>query len=280
MSLSPPDLTPCWLGPWQTPQPADEIWALSAMSRTVNALPRLHPWRLGDTKGSHRTLVWVGAPVDVDGLAVLTQTAPAPSLPLGDGDPAFDLTLPGPGAGAVTRWIGGMSRLAGAWLPPLAILPKAMRDFDDPGTRWSTESLDFAARHTVHADDTRFAADVLAPHVMALILDVVPRDCAVTIAGDAIHAWRCDDSSAKQSEGLAHHLVTAVRDLRDAIPSFVLVDYPDRSGEVEAELHAKSDEADSYRRHRTLGRSQDPTLQRIYEKSRAEWEAGHVSSPR
>ena len=64
-----------------------------------------------------------------------------------------------------------------------------------------------------------------------------------------------------------------------AIPGFVLVDYPDRSGDVEADLHARSEEADSYRRHRTLGRSQDPTLQRIYEQSRAAWEAGHVSSP-
>jgi hypothetical protein len=250
------------------------------MSRTVGALPRLHPWRLGDTKGSGRTLVWVGAPFGVDGLAVLTQNAPEPSLPLGEGDPAFDLTLPGPGPAAITRWIGGMSRLAATWLPPLAILPKALRGFDDPGTRWSTESLDFAARHTVHADDTRFAADVLAPHVMALILDAVPRDCAVTMAGDAIHAWLRYDSRAEQCEGIADHLVRAVGRLRDAIPSFVLADYPDRSGDVEAELHAKSEEAESYRRHRALGRSQDPTLQRIYERSRAEWEAGHVSSPK
>ncbi len=279
MSLSPPDLTGCWDGLWRAPEPADTIWALSAMTRTVGALPRLHPWRLGDTKGSARSLVWVGASVANDGLAVLTQTAPEPSLPLGDGDPALDLTLPGPGAEAVTRWVGGMCRLPGSWLPPLAILPRALRGFDDPGTRWSTESIDFATRHTVHADDTRFAADVLAPHVMALILDVVPANCAVTVAGDAIHAWLTYDTRAEQRDGLADQLVSAVRRLRDAIPGFVLVDYPDRSGEVEADLHARSDEADSYRRQRTLGRSPDPTLQRIYEQSRAAWEAGHVSSP-
>lgn len=260
------------------------------MGRTVNALPRLHPWRLGDTKGNTRTVRWAAAPSNVQGVSLFAQTAPEPELEVGDDDLPDGLLVPmlslpkissqmfSLKPPTVTRWLGGMTRLPGTWLPPLAILPRALRGFDDPGTRWSTESVDFAHRHSVHADNTRFAADVLAPHVMALILEKVPDGCAVTVAGDAIHAWMMYTDSVEQSPGRAQQLVMAAEQLGDAIPSFVTGDYPDRSNIVEADLAAKSDAAEAYRSHRTKGHSTDPTMQRIYDRAQAAWQAGHVSS--
>jgi len=267
------------------------MWALSAMNRTVGALPRLHPWRLDDVKGAVRTMLWVaesGAPQPPAGLCVLTQTAPDPELEVGGDERPESLVFPdafptsyqtsNPRPVKVSKWVGAMTRLPGTWLPPLAILPTALRGFDDPGTRWSTESIDFAARHTVHTDNTRFAADVLAPHVMALILDVVPHDCAITISGDAVHVWQPYSQQAEESDGLAVRLLIATDRLCEAIPSFVLVDFPDRSNLVEDDLSAKSEAAEAYRSQRTLGRSQDPTLQRIYDQAHAAWEASNVSS--
>jgi hypothetical protein len=323
VTIAPPNTSPCWAGHWCAPDPRESLWALSAASRTVNALPRLHPWRLGDTKGSLRTLIWAASPAAEPGMAVLTQTARPPSLPVGDSPAALDArswltdgysqssglfvsvvsavaeevatelsdrllsgnrglsdrerSSAGDGSGE-PRWLGGMARLSGSWLPALAVLPRNRRDFDDPGTRWSTESVDFAARHTVHADNTRYAADVLAPHVMALMLDVVPSGAAATIAGDAIHVWVQHSSESANQHGLVRQLVRAAHRLAEAIPSFVLVDHPDRSREVEVELADKAAAAASYRRQRQLGRSTDPTLQRIYDRARAEWEAGNVSS--
>ena len=283
-SHQPPSQQPCWLGTWLRPPPAAEFWTLAADARTVNALPRLHPWRLADVKGTLRVLTWLGGTGEA--LVATTHTAVAPKLPTDEKsyNALLPMTFPGQSERNLIqqRWLSAYARLDGSWMPPLAVLPRGLRDFDDPGTRWSTESLDFALRHTVHAADTRYAADVLAPHVMALILDVIPTSTAVTMAGDALHVWLPFTDTVAAEPGIAQHLAQSATRLRDSIPSFVLGSYPDRSGDVEAKLADKARAADAYRSSRKVGRSVDPTLQRIYEQARANWEsrsqAGHVSS--
>lgn len=316
--MLPPDSHPCWHGDWTATDGPVDLWAHSAVLRTVGALPRLHPWRLGDVKGSRRTLLWCAAPAgDTDAVAVLSQYAPEPSLGVGDVDPdrpllgsaeparvtgidnllsevmvglsgrVEDATAAGTGvtvpsrAGSrsdppagVTRWVGGLARLAGSWLPALAILPTDGRGVDDPGTRWSTESLAFASRHTVHAADARFASDVLAPHLTALLLDRVPRDAAVTIAGDALHVWWKYTPQTRMTPGRAAATVRTAALLREAIPSFVLADHPDNSHQVEGRLAARAREAEEYRAARSAGQHHDPTLQRIYDQARAQWHGG------
>jgi hypothetical protein len=117
---------------------------------------------------------------------------------------------------------------------------------------------------------------------MALILDAIPRSTAITMAGDALHVWLPFTDTVAAEPGLAQHLAGSVTKLRDSIPSFILGNYPDRSAAVEAELADKATAAKAYRSSRKVGHSQDPTLQRIYEQARANWEsrsgAGHVSS--
>ena len=270
MTIAAPSSSQCWSGLWRDPEPSQLMWAIAAAGRTVSALPLLHPWRLGDTKGSRRTILWAAAPGTGEGVAVFTETSRESSLPLGSGGPDIPDHDP--------RWMGGMVRLPGAWLPALAILPRSERDFDDPGTRWSTESLDFAARHTVHAESTRYAADILTPHMMALVLDSVPTMAAVTISGDAIHVWAKHVPETASSEGLVQRTLSAASQLKHAMPHFVLADYPDHSPEVEADQALKGEAAATYRAHRRLGRSDDPTLQRIYDQARADWEARDVSS--
>ena len=115
-----------------------------------------------------------------------------------------------------------MARFTGAWLPNLAILPRSRRDLDDPATRWDTESDAFARRHTVHTSDVRFASDVLAPHVTALILDQVPDDAAVTMAGDAVHIWWKYHQSSRMAVARARRTVEVALRIRDAVPSFLL----------------------------------------------------------
>jgi len=310
-----------------------DLWAHSAVIRTVGTLPRLHAWRLGDDKGSRRSVLWCAGPADSagsnpDGVAILTQTAPPPSLPLGDVDSQGEqLARPltgnssamtdgllialatglsrtvadaigdavggargtsptdgpaerpdgpppfrSPGAG-VRQWAGGVAQLRGSWLPGLAILPNSRRDFDDPGTRWGTESMAFAARHSVHAADERFASDVLAPHVTAIVLDHVPDDAAVTIAGDAIHIWWEYTAESRAAAGKVGRTVEIARRIRDAIPSFVLADHPDHSHRVEERLAERAAQATAYRASRTTGRHTDPTLQSIYDAAQAEYEA-------
>jgi hypothetical protein len=170
--------------------------------------------------------------------------------------------------------VGGLAKVGGSWLPELAIMPTSGRDADDPGTRWGTESLAFADRHTVHAADIRFASDVLAPHLTALILDRVPEDAAVTIAGDALHVWWPYTPQSRMTPGRVAGTVQTAALLRDAIPSFVLADHPDHSHQVEDRLADRAREAAAYRAARDAGRHPDPTLQRIYDRARAEWEAG------
>jgi len=325
-----PDDSVCWAGDWLRAEPTVDLWAHSALLRTVGALPRLHAWRLGDEKGSRRSLIWCGVlSADSDGasnsdtVAALSQSAPDPSLPLGDdgrnavlmdplsvataattiaggllsalaasmprdvSDAIADSVAPTtPSAGpkqyrkpaaGVRQWVGGLARLPGSWLPPLAILPRSRRDYDDPGTRWQTESLAFSVRHTVHAEDTRYAADLLAPHVTALVLEHVPPDAAVTIAGDAIHVWWEYDDTSRTASGKVARTLEVVQRLRDALPTFVLNDHPDRSREVEGRLAERAAQAAAYRSNRQAGRHEDPTLQRIYAQARADYEAGSGS---
>ena len=292
-AVDPPTADPCWEGPWRSPRPDEQFWVLAALNRTVHALPALHPWRLADTKGTSRVLLWsAGAVTAPQGLATFTRTARDPDLPTGsfDGPDRLDaldaldvldaLRPPSSTTGAADAvcWVGGMARLTGSWLPGLAILPRRSRELDDPGTRWSTESLDFAERHTVHADDTRFAADVLAPHVMALILDRVPDDAALTVAGDAVHLWLPYTSAAAKRGGLAAGLTATAVTIGDAIPSFVTADHVDRSDEVEQQLAARAAAAEEYRRRRERSRSTDPHLQRIYRDAQAAWQDEDLSS--
>ena len=340
-AMLPYDDSPCWSGQWASVAPTVDLWAHSAVVRTVAALPSLHAWRLGDDKGSRRSLVWSAAPTHPaeadadfqkdprDGVAVLTQSAPPPSLPLGDVDadgeflgtaaltPSLSMTggllsalatglsrttadaiadavgprrsdnsdpsIEHPAAepkpfrptdAGVRRWVGGMAQLPGAWLPELAILPRSRRDIDDPGTRWHTESVAFALRHSVHASDIKFASDVLAPHVTALILDHVPEDAAVTISGDAIHLWWEYTEQSRHAAGKAERTVEIAVRVRDALPSFVFADYPDHSRQVEARLSDRAARADAYRAGRVTGRHRDPTLQRIYAQAQATYQLG------
>ncbi|HEX5016745.1 MAG TPA: hypothetical protein VFX15_04070 [Actinomycetes bacterium] len=156
-------------------------------------------------------------------------------------------TEPGPG---VRRWAGALMHIDGSWLPPLAILPKRVRGIDDPGTRWSTESLAFADRHTVHAGDVRYAADLLAPHVTALILEEVPDDAAITIAGDAVHIWWQYDARTRHAGGKVRRAVELAERLVAAVPSFVLTDHPDRSEQVESRIADAAARAAAYRAER------------------------------
>ena len=247
---------------------------MAADARTVNALPRLHPWRLADVKGTRRVLTWVGG--SGEALVAATRTASEPHLPTDE--TSYNALLPTSLLGGEQRiilqkWLSAYARIEGSWMPPLAVLPRGLRGCDDPGTRWSTESVDFAERHSVHAAETRYAADVLAPHVMALILDVMPASTAITMAGDALHVWLPFTESVAEAPGIAQHLAQSVVKLRDSIPSFILGNYPDRSGEVEGRLADRASAAAQHRNSRKLGRSDDPTLQRIYEQARANWEA-------
>lgn len=311
MELRPPDPAPCWDGAWVPVDPAGELWLLAGLLRTVDALPRLHPWRLGDDKGSRRILRWTATRAD-DGdprpaYAVLSEQAREPSLAAGDAGHAqaihlgFDLDLRrtvlddvlGLAVGAATevggdlldrsagpasRWGGVLTRLPGTWLPPIAVLPRSERDVGDPATAWTTESWAFNARHSVHAADERTAADLLAPHVMAILLDRVPERAAVTLAGDAVHVWWVHQPPLQNVVGLADRMLDMVRALAEAIPSFVLADHPDRSREVEADLDERQRAAREYRQARRPGASRDPVMQRIYDQARAAYSAGDVSS--
>ncbi|MEO7745175.1 MAG: hypothetical protein ABIV05_02985 [Actinomycetota bacterium] len=203
-----PDGCACWSGDWRPVTPLTEVWTQSAVVRTVRALPQLHPWRLGDAKGSTRLLQWVGgSDVYPDALAVLTVTARDPGLEAGDDDLPHDLTLTGLGAG------------------------------QGPGP--------------------------------ALLLDTVPSECAVTLAGDAVHLWWPYRGTAPSDVGRAARAVRAATQLADAFPHFVLAQFPDRSTEVEDELAERTAAAREYRARRRPGTSVDPVMRRIYDQARA-----------
>jgi hypothetical protein len=154
----------------------------------------------------------------------------------------YEEPLPG-----VRRWVGSLAQMPHAWVPPVAILPRVGRGVDDPGTEWSTESIDFATRHSVHAKDVRMAADLLAPHVTALLLDHLPDHAAVTIYGDALHIWwKYDETSRHVPDQVARTVDVAARLVR-AFPSFVLAAYPNHAEQVEDRLAARAAEAAAYR---------------------------------
>ena len=280
-----PDDAACWRGDWQVVAGLDEVWAQAAMTRTVRVLPQLHPWRLGEDKGSPRLLQWVGSwPDDPAVLAALAVTARDPGLVAGDDDePAvFRLTgrplnLPGdfsgarllePTRGDPPRWAGALLRLHGSWLPPIAWLPWALRGLDDPRTAWPTESVDFAHRYTVHTADLRASAALLTPAVMALLMDAVPPGCAVTLAGDAMHLWWPHRGDALADVGRLGRAARAGSLVKQAFPRFVLQQFPDRSDVVEAAVAERNSAARNYRAGRRPGKSGDPVMQRIYDQAR------------
>jgi hypothetical protein len=157
-------------------------------------------------------------------------------------------------------------------------VPRALSGIDDPHADWSTESVEFAHRHSVYADNRRAAADLLAPDVMALILDLVPDNAAIAVAGDALHVWWQLTSENRVVSGSASKTVDAANAIATAIPSFILADYPDRSGEVERRMAERSSTGAEYRSERRPGRSNDPLLERIYAQAQAEWQAEHGGS--
>jgi hypothetical protein len=260
------------------------VWAQAALLRTVATLPRLHPWRLGDDKGSSRQLQWVARPTGVDALAVLSVTAREPHLDRSDdagqtsaagvlAAMAFRAAMTSVGAvstaGTTQQWAGAMVRLPGTWLPPVAWLPRVLRDVDDPTTAWPTESVDFDQRYSVHAEDVRCAAALLTPAVMAIALDAVPPLSAVTVAGDALHVWWPYRAATRRDLGRVARGVTAARRLADAFPRFVRQQFPDRSDEVQDAIATRRAAAEQYQAQRRPGESQDPVLQRIYDEARA-----------
>lgn len=285
---APPDADPCWDGGWLRGEPLDDVWAQAALLRTVAALPQLHPWRLGDQKGSSRQLQWVARAADPVAdpeapLAVLSVTTREPDLDRSDApeatSPAAILAAMALGAamrsvgavssaGTTPQWGGAMVRLPGTWLPPVAWLPRRLRDLDDPMSAWPTESVDFAQRYSVHADDLESVAALLTPAVMAIALDEVPPLSAVTIAGDALHVWWPYRTGTRRDVGRAARTARATHRLADAFPRFVLARFPDRSGEVQQAIDDRRAAAEAYRASRRPGISKDPVLQRIYEQSR------------
>ncbi|MFC6008048.1 hypothetical protein [Angustibacter luteus] len=294
-----PDDAPCWAGHWSRVEPLQSVWAQAALVRTVGSLPRLHAWRLGDAKGSSRQLQWVaqlaGSPAPIAPLGVLAVTATQPRLDHGDGSDVGDSVdlamavgswavdaLTGALNGLATRgtnpqWAGAMVRLPGSWLPPMAWLPRDRRGGDDPGTAWPTESVEVARRYTLHCAELRTMAALLTPAVLALALDAVPAGSAVTVAGDALHVWWPYSGDALRQVGRVARAGRAARLIADAFPAFVLADFPDRSGEVEADLAERQSAADAYRASRRPGASVDPVMQRIYDQARAAYDAGHPS---
>ncbi|MFZ0324444.1 MAG: hypothetical protein WAN48_09970 [Actinomycetes bacterium] len=295
-----PEPTPCWEGAWDDVEPMTELWLLGAMNRTVATLPRLHPWRLGDGRGSGRLLQWTGT-ADQDlsqpAYGVLAVTARDPDLAAGDlpdeqpwglgGDLASDWvaaasrglwdTASGVIGSAVDsavvgdrpRWAGVLTRLPDTWFPAMAILSRAEAGLDDPRSGWQTESVDFDDAHSVHSADTRFAADVLAPNVMAVVLDRVPRGAAITMAGDAIHLWWPYREPYVDDPARVARAADVVVAFAEAIPGFLLSDHPDRSAALETTLEERAQQAEQYRNDRHLGSSPDPVLQRIYDQARA-----------
>jgi hypothetical protein len=318
-SLVPPDAHACWAAPdgtWEPAAPLVQLWLAGAINRTVSALPRLHPWRLGDAKGGSRLIQWTAraadpaatagvpdpGPLPAAGqtFAALSVTARDPDLEAGEDDPApgaeslpglggwgvgtaqnatFDLlgaVVGGVGSsatdavrGASPRWVGAVTRLPDTWLPPLAILSRSTRGVADPGTSWRTESWDFDDNLTVQVEDHRYASAVLAPHVMAVLLDVMPRGAAVTLAGDAVHVWWPYRDDFADQPGRAAATVAATAQLAEAIPSFVYAEHPDHSHEVQQAMDQQVAAAKAYQAARRPGHSPDPTMQRIYDAARA-----------
>jgi hypothetical protein len=272
----PPDAAPCWAGDWDRVDVRTQVWGQAAVLRTVGALPKTHPWRLGGQAGSVRQVQWTGRPATLPDsvLCVLSITASDPKLDTGDGpDLGSALTLDDLadrlGAPEATRWAGALVRLPDVWLPSVALLPRGIPGLPAPRTAWETESVEFEERYVVQGEIERVSADLLSPSVMAVLLDAVPRGSAVSLAGDALQIWWPYDESAQRDMGRLQRAATAALLLVKTLPTFVLRDFPDRSAEVEASYARKAQEAQNYRDHRRFGTSSDPVLQRIYDQARS-----------
>ncbi len=294
-----PDNAPCWAGDWARVDVRTQVWGQAAVIRTVGALPATHPWRLGGTSGSVRQVQWTGRPATVpEGvLCVLSVTAKDPNLSAGVDAPALGglgalgglaaLGQPvGPGAGGSTaagladvvqrlgagreqRWAGALVRMPGTWLPSAALLPRGVNGVPAPRTDWATESVEFDERYVVHGEDEQVTAALLSPSVMAVLLDAVPRGAAVSMCGDALQIWWPYDERTQADMGRVQRAALAALLLVKTFPRFVLADHPDRSAEVERSLARKADEAHTYRKGLSYGRSPDPVLQRIYDQARS-----------
>jgi hypothetical protein len=272
----PPDAAPCWAGDWDRVDVRTQVWGQAAVLRTVGALPKTHPWRLGGQAGSVRQVQWTGRPATLPDsvLCVLSVTARDPKLDAGvttDIGEAFTLDdlSAGLGLGEAPRWAGAIVRLPDVWLPSVALLPRGIPGLPAPRTAWETESVEFEERYVVQGEIARVSADLLSPSVMAVLLDAVPRGSAVCLAGDALQIWWPYDESAQRDMGRLQRAATAALLLVKTFPSFVLRDFPDRSAEVEASYARKAQEAQDYRDHRRFGTSSDPVLQRIYDQARS-----------
>ncbi len=224
-----------------------DLWAQAALNRTTFALPQLHPWRLGDTKGSTRLVQWVGR-ADNDALGVLAVTASKADLDTSGGEDfelsGFGISLP---RIPMPQWAGALFQLPGSWLPAMAWLPRQFRNFDDPGTAWPTESADFSRRFSVHAENLRAAANLMSPSVLAIALDRVPPASAITISGDALYISWPHGARAKNDLGRVARACAAARLLAEAIPSFVLDDHRDHSAQLEETLAERRRAAAAYR---------------------------------
>ena len=108
----------------------------------------------------------------------------------------------------------------------------------------------------------------------ALVLDHVPADAAVTLAGDAVHVWWEYTADNRSASGKAARTVEVADRIRDALPSFVLADYPDHSHRVEERLAERAATGSRLPGRRVAGRNQDPTLQRIYAQAQATYQLG------
>ncbi|MGL5828295.1 MAG: hypothetical protein ACRC0L_01840 [Angustibacter sp.] len=250
----------CWRGSWTRVDPRVDLWAQAALNRTTFALPQLHPWRLGDTKGSTRLVQWVGR-ADNGALGVLAVTASKADLDFSGEDEDFGLSGLGISLPSVDmpQWAGALMGLPGSWLPAMAWLPRQSRNLDDPGTQWSSESADFARRFTVHAEDLRTAANVMTPAVLAIVLDRVPVASSITVSGDALYISWPHRSRAMTDLGRVARACAAARALAEAIPSFVRSDHPDRSARLEQTLADRRRAAAEYRAQRDArGKLKDP----------------------
>jgi hypothetical protein len=270
-----PDSSPCWAGDWARVPVRTQVWAQGAVLRTVGALPGTHPWRLGGTAGSVRQLQWSGRPATVPGdvLGILSITAVDPGLSAADGpdEPGDGVTdaLRRLGLGREQQWAGALVRLPGTWLPAAALLPRGLSAVPAPRTSWATESIDFDRRWVVQTDDERTTAALLSPSVMSVLMDAVPAQAAVTVAGDALQVWWPYGDQSRSELGRVQRAALAALLLVKTFPRFVLADHPDRSAEIERSLARRADEAHAYQAHLAYGRSPDPVLQRIYDQARA-----------
>ncbi len=173
------------------------------------------------------------------------------------------------GLGRDQQWAGALVRMPGTWLPAAALLPRGLSPVPAPRTSWATESVDFDRRWVVQTGDQRTTAALLSPSVMSVLMDAVPTESAVTVAGDALQVWWPYDDRARADLGRVQRAALAALLLVKTFPRFVLADHPDRSAEIEQSLARRADEAHSYQAHLAYGRSPDPVLQRIYDQARA-----------